>query len=195
MRVRFQTCCSFLLLVAAIAGFAGPASGLSMVPDSVSPVGGSASQMVRLVGDTTGTPTGATVLFGSIDPNDVTLIFQIEDLGFLPIDFHLPGVGVAGFGVIEGTGDYGLQKPSFLTTPTFQAVTFPPPPGSSDWLFISYEGPVEGETIFISILGGPGTPALLVPEPGWPMFALVAVSAIVQRRRRGPASALALRRL
>jgi len=163
---------------------------------SVDPFGG--SRTLEFIGAASGIPQGGTVLAGSVDPGDISLVFQLftvpgvlvplwTSLGLTtgPYPGSFANIPVAGAGWIPGSEPDSLDDllDVDLGEPSIRLI-FGGALGdsASDLFFLSYDGlPLDAT---VSVCFGPG--AVIVPEPASGLCVALGLGtmAIIRRRRR-----------
>jgi hypothetical protein len=176
------------LAAGTLLGLLGPASaarGLAITPNpfEVVPNEFDASHAsIELVAVVSGVPTGGTVLNGSVDPTDITLVLRadiLDDTTSNLLVFGIRAIGsptwipFSGAGWVPGSG---VDITSALGGALVGTVAFSPQGGlvsggqSYDLVFLSYDGPLAADGTLEIVAGVQLVPqavgtATLVPEP------------------------------
>jgi len=186
------------------AGWAGTASALTIDPNPVSFDNGTVSGTITLIADANGVPSGGSVEVGSVDPSDISLVFQVSvtagtlnGVGVSAFDTTFTAQPVvAGAGVIAGTGDEAVsavgQSGSTIIFDFLSGGVGTLDAGEiSDEFFVSYESLVTDGSISLNFMISPEaqsdftvTSSVVVPEPATLLLAFAGLAGLLRASRR-----------
>jgi hypothetical protein len=153
---------------------ASSANALSISPNPVRIEGPEVTGELRLIGFVSGLPSGATLLYGAVQPTDVTFVFEFavdagSDFGtnFGLVESRVPGGPWTAAGFIPGSGAAPFGIFNFGTGLSFSLGL--QPGADSTALFVAAPSLAIGATFGVSLGNSaalaPIVPVTIVPEP------------------------------